>query len=212
MGSAKPIQRTKEIEYIIPVELHDVHDACFKIRSSLNRLEIRLATDFPKINGETAISHNTLQEAFYNYCENLSEAVSRQKIGKSEIFSVSEDPYAKLIPNFIKYLRGFGEVGISSGVYPLRDFERVGIFLKRKLDEFRLIGFLEIRQNPDQIEYFGYVPINVPEEEFHKCPVYHLSVPDSAIGNSAFVRLFSETINRKPVRIDCYENRGIEFP
>jgi len=212
MGSAKPIQRTEEIEDIFPLGLHDVNDACSRVRTSLNHLEARLAVDFPDINNETRAPNKTLRKAFYNYCMSLSEAASKEKIRESKPVPVYEDAHARLIPNFIRYLGGFGEVSISSCVCFSRDFERVGIFLTRKVDEPKLIGFLEIQQNPDQIEYFGYIPVNISSSEFFKVPVYQLSTPPDLWVNLIHARLFCETIDGKPVRIDGYGNKGIEFP
>ncbi len=118
------------------------------------------------------------------------------------------ETHSRLIPNFIRYLKGFGEVGVRQ----CNDSEKAGVFLKRETNGTRLIGFLEVQQNPCQIEYFGYVPINIPASEFYQVPIYYLSSPPDLGINLVNVRLFAEIRDGKVDRIDGYGKRGIEFP
>jgi len=215
MGSNKSVPRTKEIEVIIPAGLHDVYDSCFRIRTGLNCLETILETDFLQLNRETAVSHNILQEAFYDYCIGLSEAATREKIKKSavvSIFSESADAYTYLVPNFFRYLNDFGEVGISSQVSKMEESHRVGIFLKGKANGPKLIGFLDVAQNSnnlESLEYFGYVPVFIPNLE----TLHHISLPPDLPGiNFNYVRLFCEIRDGKLYRIDGYSDKGIKFP
>lgn len=172
MGSKKSIERTDAIELMVPVLLYD---SFFKIRTGLNQLEAILAADFPEVNSETAIPHKNLQEALFRYYERLTEGVSNQKLNQSGI--AAEHPYARAVPNFVKFLESHGKVGISAEteVKSEKDAngehidlgERVAVFLDEKP-----IGSLDFFQKPLEFSYDGIVP-----GVYYSCEIYNLGVP-----------------------------------
>lgn len=214
MGSKKTFERTKEIESIVPEEIRCLMS---KIRMGLNGLEDKLATDFSNVNDAIVIPHLVLQEALYIYCQRLSEAVGIERMKRQGIIHASVTNYTNLVPEFIEYLRQFGEVffGLQAADY---EFERAGVFLRRRDsqdDEPKLLGFLDVRpclEHPKEIEYSGYVPKTISDLEFFKVPIYHLSDINLGLGNVAYVRLFCEMNDGKASRLDSYEDRGIYFP
>jgi hypothetical protein len=210
MGTGKPVERTENIEIMAPREFAE---SCSRIRTSLNQLEDKLAGDFPAVNETTAVSHRQVQEALYKYYNALTDAIGIERIRISEINPAESNPYAKLFPNFVGYLKQFGEVGIGSHIDSFQGVCRIGVFLKKGDDKHKLLGFLGIRRYPEQKEYSGYVPIKVSERKFHGCSVYHLSTPDLGAGNFAFVRLVAEKrANEDYERVDRFGNRKIKFP
>jgi len=212
MGTKKSVHKTGEIERVIPEGLGSVLDCCFRIRTGLNGIENRIELNFPGIAAKTAVSHDNLQQAFYDYCRNLSEAYNRTGIENSSVLSVTGEfivHYARLIPNFIQYLSEFGEVGISSQVWRIGESDRVGIFLRGNSNGPKLIGFLDIHQNPETLEYFGYVPVETHNPE----PLHHISHPPDITGVKLdYMRLFCEERDGELFRIDGYLDRGIKFP
>lgn len=210
MGTKKQVERTGTIEVMAPREFAE---ACSQIRISLNHLEDKLAKDFPSLNEATASYHARVQEALRGYYGALTDAIGMERIRISEIGAAESSPYARLFPNFIKYLQQFGEAGISYHTDCVQELLRLGVFLKRGNDKHRFLGVLGIRTGLKEREYAGYIPTDIPEKEFFGCAIYHLASPDLGTGNFAFVRLVVEKKSDGTFeRVDGFGNRRIEFP
>ena len=220
MGSKKQVENTGAIEQGMPPSLFD---PCHQMRCQLNILEDLLAGDFSDVNGETSVAHSVLQEALGGYFHALTEAIVKKDLATGKVISSEQDSVSLLAPNFVRYLSRFGKVGFSYLPVNETELRKVGVFLRR--DEDLFLGSLELLRNPLEIRYMGYIPIGVSEEEFHRplvsnalegespsSSVYHLSGFNIPGLNSAFVRLFCETINGQTSRVDGYGARGIEFP
>lgn len=218
MGSVKSFDPIGEVESVVPRALRGL---CTVLRQDLRNLEGHIAFHYPLVYQSTGIQDLVLQLAAKDYFEGLAEARGLEIIQDSEILPPIKHPDSLLVPNFIAYLSQFGEVGMSSNYDYSNGSRNAGIFL-RKNDSSGLIGLLSITDSPIQsedsllqIDYTGYVPIpkNVSEEEFLIAPIYQLSTPPKIEGvNLAFVRLSWEVKDKKAIRFDEYEKRGIEFP
>lgn len=209
MGTKKQVERTGHIELLVPQEFAR---HCTEVRIGLNKLEDQLVKYFPEVNGATADSHMQVQEALHHYYTALANARAVDRIKKFGVIAIEDDPFAHLIPNFVRYLSRFGEISSSSEIDVKQGLFRFGIFLKRENHEPRLLGLVGARRNPRQLEYAGYVPTELSEREFHGCPIYHLSTLDLGKGNFAFVNLFSEERNGRMERADGFGTKGIDFP
>jgi len=210
MGTKKEIRRTGKIDMAVPLELRR---PCFQMRANLNILETKLERDFPQVYEETAVAHLDLQEALKNYFNTLSNTIARRIIETSKVIALEDAPVSfSLFSNFVKYLKGFGEVGFSSLAAEKQGIRRCGVFLRKDKDN-KFLGLLEAVKSPLQLGYTGYVPTHDPEEKFYGHFVYHLSSPPVIEGiNFAYVRLFAQKIDDGFERIDGFGERGIEFP
>lgn len=207
MGSLKGFKPTEDIEAVLPSSL--VVQGCM-IRTGINALEDCLLAEFPFVLEETQVSHVQMQEAVASYFREVSLAIRNQKIKENPVPIDQLKILPQLFPGFIKYLSDFGKVGFGRHFYR-RDLDNVsGLFLDFG-EGFRHLGFLNNSTDGLQREYCGYVPTKLSQGDFHTSPVYHLRNGPTGL-NSVFVRLFSEVVNGKSVRIDGYEKQGIAFP
>lgn len=204
MGTNKLVERIKSVE--VPSDLSPFF---LKVESALGQLEEALESNYPAVNKETTIPHLNLQQAWYDYCRRWTEGVKIMRLGDFKVVAPFKIKIGRKVPNFVKYLQHFGPTGFGKYVISKKGVERASVFLAIN-EKPRLIGILESRK--EYIRYSGYVPISVPESEFFRAPVYHLSSSDLGIGNCAYVRLFAEIKDGKSNRLDGFSERGIEFP
>ncbi len=212
MGTNKSVKPTQELKVA-----REISEPCLSVSSGLMHLEEILRDKFPEVNEETAAVRSMLQQAWYSCSGRISEAIEIDKIKKSRIFLVSEDIYAKQVPNFVKYLSQFGEPGFGCNVVSRQGFKRVGVFLTKESKQI-FIGLFDITSDLKGLkilEYLGYVPTKIrSEKEFHNCYVWHLSDPPRIKGITfRHVKLLAERNKEGQLeRVDGYGDRGIEFP
>jgi hypothetical protein len=226
MGSDKAVGLTEDV-----LVGEAIRDSCSGVKDKLNDLEVLLIREFPEAFNKTAITRYALQQAWYNHCHRLNDEIGKEDLVLNTTSPI-EDVYSHMVPRFIRYLSRFGKVSVSLDVNVREDCDRMGIFLSGNEGKPCLIGFLHVGDNLSYLEYSGYVPTRIPEEEFHfgslpkKNPkskgdeesevsraVYHLNNnPPKIEGlNFVYVRLFAEKNGDKFERYDDYGTRGISF-